>query len=262
MFLLGRNHRDWYASGLNLKPFLILQLRPEAEAADDEFAAILRKGGLDTCEVRRIRLDQADISADLSLDDYCGVIVGGGPGCVSDAPEDKTATEARIEAGVLGMMPEITARDFPFMGCCYGIGVLGEHLKADVSKARYSEEVGTTRCQMTDAGAKDPLLAGLPKHFDAFVGHKESLQELPKGCTHLLASDTCPYQMIRFGENVYATQFHPEADGDGFEVRIGIYRHKGYFDPQDADRLIAMCRAADVHVPEQILKNFVEKYRH
>ena len=28
------------------KPFLILQLRPETEAADDEFAAILRKGGL------------------------------------------------------------------------------------------------------------------------------------------------------------------------------------------------------------------------
>ena len=29
-----------------MKPFLILQLRPETEAADDEFAAILAKGGL------------------------------------------------------------------------------------------------------------------------------------------------------------------------------------------------------------------------
>lgn len=244
-----------------MKPFLILQLRPETEAADDEFAAILRKGGLELGEVHCIRLDQADIPAELSLDDYSGVIVGGGPGCVSDAPNDKTPTEARIEAAVLGLMPGITARDFPFLGCCYGIGVLGAHLNADVSKARYSEAVGTTNCIMTEAGAADPLLNGLPERFDAFVGHKESLQELPKGCSHLLSSDTCPYQMIRYGENVYATQFHPEADGDGFEVRIGIYRHRGYFDPKDADRLVEMCRAADVHVPEQILNNFVIKYR-
>ncbi len=244
-----------------MKPFLILQLRPETEAADDEFAAILRKGGLELGEVHRIRLDQADIPAELSLDDYSGVIVGGGPGCVSDAPNDKTPTEARIEAAVMGRMPDITARDFPFLGCCYGIGVLGAHLSADVSKARYSEKVGTTSCKMTEAGAADPLLSGLPERFDAFVGHKESLQELPKGCSHLLSSDTCPYQMIRYGENVYATQFHPEADGDGFEVRIGIYRHRGYFDPEDADRLVEMCRAADVHVPEQILNNFVKKYR-
>lgn len=244
-----------------MKPFLILQLRPETEAADDEFAAILRKGGLDAGGVHRIRLDLADIPADLSLDDYSGVIVGGGPGCVSDAPKDKTPTEAKIEKAVMGLMPDITARDFPFMGCCYGIGVLGTHLGADVSKKRYSEEVGTSHCKMTDDGANDPLLAGLPDRFDAFVGHKESLQELPEGCTHLLASDTCPFQMIRYGENVYATQFHPEADDEGFEVRIGIYRHKGYFDPKDADRLIEMCRAADVHVPEQILRNFVQKYR-
>ena len=34
-----------------MKPFLILQLRPEAEAADNEFAAICAKGGLGPDEV-------------------------------------------------------------------------------------------------------------------------------------------------------------------------------------------------------------------
>ncbi|HHB80611.1 MAG TPA: glutamine amidotransferase, partial [Aliiroseovarius sp.] len=111
-----------------MKPFLILQLRPEAEAADDEYAAILAKGGLTSEQTHRIRLDCEDIPADLSLDAYSGVIVGGGPGCVSDAPEDKTLVEAKIESAVLGLMPEITERDFPYMGCCYGIGVLAHHL--------------------------------------------------------------------------------------------------------------------------------------
>ena len=243
-----------------MKPFLILQLRPEAEASDDEFAAILRKGGLDEADTRRIRLDCEELPASLSLDNYSGVIVGGGPGCVSDPPEAKTAVEARIEAAVLGLLPEITARDFPFMGCCYGIGVLGHHLGAPVGKDHHGEGVGMTLCRLTPEGAADPLLAGFPTEFQAFVGHKEALDALPAGCVHLLASDPCPYQMIRHGQNVYATQFHPEADAAGFETRIRVYRDKGYFPPEDADRLIEMCRAADVTVPEGVLRGFVERF--
>jgi len=239
------------------KPFLILQLRPETEASDSEFEAILRKGKLRYEDAHRIRLDQDDLPEALCLDDYAGVIVGGGPGCVSDAPEDKSAVEARIEAAVLSLMPEITARDFPFLGCCYGIGILGKHLEGDVSKRAYSEPVGTSDCKVV---VDDPLLQDVPERFSAFVGHKEALQSLPEGCAHLVASPTCPYQMIRHGDNVYATQFHPEADAEGFETRINIYKHRGYFPPEAADELIEMCRAADVHAPEVILRNFVRRY--
>lgn len=242
------------------KPFLILQLRPETEASDDEYQAILRKGGLTVEQTHRIRLDQQDLPEGLSLDDYAGVIVGGGPGCVSDPVDKKSPVEARIEASVLSLMPEITARDYPFLGCCYGIGILGKHLGGDVSKAAYSEPVGTSDCVTTVEGAGDPLLEGVPNAFLAFVGHKESLQALPEGCTHLVSSPTCPYQMVRYGQNVYATQFHPEADSDGFETRIHIYKHRGYFPPEAADDLIAMCRAADVHSPEKVLRNFVTRY--
>ena len=244
-----------------MKPFLILQLRPETEASDDEFAAILRKGGLGPADVHRVRLDQGGLPQGLTLADYSGVIVGGGPGCVSDPPEKKTLIEACIEAAVLSLMPEITARDIPFLGCCYGIGILGHHLGARVGKERFSEPVGTSDCALTEAGRADPLCAGMPDRFEAFVGHKEAVQHLPDGCAHLVSSPACPLQMIRFGRNVYATQFHPEADSAGFEVRIDIYKHRGYFPPEDADKLVAMCRAADVHAPERILRNFVRQYR-
>jgi len=243
------------------KPFLILQLRPESEAADDEFEAILRKGGLRPQDSHRIRLDQQRLPEDLCLDDHAGVIVGGGPGCVSDKPEDKSAIEARIEADVLSLMPQITKRDFPFLGCCYGIGILGKHLAGKVAKGRYGEPVGTSDCSLTDAGRADPLLAGIPDRFQAFVGHKEALETLPEGCAHLVQSPACPFQMVRHGQHVYATQFHPEADAQGFETRIKIYRHRGYFPPETADDLIAMCRAAEVHAPERILRNFVKRYR-
>ncbi|GAW34428.1 GMP synthase [Roseovarius sp. A-2] len=242
------------------KPFLILQLRPETEAADDEYSAILRKGGLEAARSHRIRLDQQDLPDDLRLAEYAGVIVGGGPGCVSDAPNDKTPQEARIEAAVLSLMPRITGEDIPFLGCCYGIGILGKHLGGDVAKRAYGEPVGTADCIVTPEAGDDPLLEGIPGRFAAFVGHKEALQDLPEGCVHLVASPTCPFQMVRYGANVYATQFHPEADAAGFETRIRIYRHKGYFPPETADELIAMCRAADVHAPERILRNFITRY--
>ena len=242
------------------RPFLVLQLRPETEAADDEYAAILRKGGLGADRAWRIRLDCEALPGQLDLGDVAGVIVGGGPGCVSDPPDAKSETEARIEAAVLSLMPQVTDEDRPFLGCCYGIGILGKHLGGDVDKRAFGEPVGTSACRLTDAGRADPLLDGLPPAFDAFVGHKEALQALPEGCTHLVASEACPYQMVRHGQNVYATQFHPEADSAGFETRIRIYRHHGYFAPDAADSLIAMCRAADVHAPERILRNFVRRY--
>ena len=120
-----------------MKTFLILQLRPETEAADDEFQAFLDKGGLTPDDVHRVRLDMEDLPDGLSLDDYAGVIVGGGPGCVSDAEDQKDPVEKRIETAILGLMPEICTRDVPFLGCCYGIGILGHHLAPGiVSKER------------------------------------------------------------------------------------------------------------------------------
>lgn len=244
-----------------MRPFLILQLRPEAEAADDEFAAFLAKGGLAPEEVRRVRLDEAPEAGGLDPAAFAGVIVGGGPGCVSDPPEKKSPVEKRIEDAVLGLMPAIVDRDLPFLGCCYGIGILAHHLGAPVGQGRHGEPVGTADCRLTEAGRADPLLAGLPERFKAFVGHKEAVEALPQGCVHLVSSPTCPFQMIRRGRNVYATQFHPEADAAGFEVRIRVYADRGYFPPGDAERLIEMCRTEDVSGPETILRRFVETYR-
>ncbi len=244
-----------------MKPFLILQLRPEDDAADNEFAAILEKGGYPQDEVRRIRLDQQSLPDDLELDDYAGIIVGGGPGCVSDPVESKDPVEKRIEDEILGLMLAICAKDFPFLGCCYGMGVLGHHLSpGSVSKEKYGEPVGGVDCEITQDGQDDPLMAGLPETFRALVGHKEAVQELPEGAVHLVRSGPAPYQMLRYGKNVYATQFHPEADAQGFETRIHIYKHKGYFPPEKAADLIHEIRKEDIRFPEVILKNFRKIY--
>ena len=243
-----------------MKKLLILQLRPETDASDDEYASILARCAMSPEQTLRIRLDQEDIPSGLDVTDFSAVIVGGGPGCVSDAPEDKSATEARIESQIFGLMPQITDNDHPFMGCCYGLGILAQHLGGEVSKERFGEPVGTSACSFTPDAQNDPLLTGLDARFDAFVGHKEAVKSLPPGAVHLVTSDACPMQMIRYGQNVYATQFHPEADAHDFERRIRVYRNHGYFPPEDADRLIADCHASEVTVPGDILRRFAARY--
>ena len=244
-----------------MKPFLILQLRPETQASDDEFEAILEKGGLRHSDTVRIMLDREPIPGDFNLQDHSAVIIGGGPGCVSDAEGEKSEVDKQIEAAVFSLMPKITSTDFPFLGCCYGIGILAYHLGAKVSKEQFGEEVGAVECHVRDEGKTDPLVRDLPDRFMAFVGHKEALQELPEGCSHLLSSTPCPYQMIRYKTNIYATQFHPEADSQVFETRIKLYKNSGYFPPSSAERLIEFCHQQDVRVPGQILRNFVDRYR-
>ena len=243
-----------------MKRFLILQLRPETDASDAEYASILDKTGLMPERTHRIRLDCDTLPEGLDVMNYAGVIVGGGPGCVSDDPANKSPMDTQIEGAIMGLMPQITERDHPFMGCCYGLGILAAHLGGSVSKERYGEAVGPSRCTLTGDGQKDPLTAGLLSNFDAFVGHKEAVQALPEGCVHLVASDPCPFQMIRHGQNVYATQFHPEADAKDFEQRIHIYKNHGYFRPEEAQPLIDRCHAAEVTQPGEILRRFAQIY--
>ena len=70
-----------------MKKILVLQMRPEDEAANSEFEAILRVGEIDRKHVHRIRLEQPEIP-NVSIDNYCAIIAGGSPFDVS-CPEAK-----------------------------------------------------------------------------------------------------------------------------------------------------------------------------
>lgn len=243
-----------------MKPALILQLRPEDDASEGEYRAFLEKGGMAESDVHRHRLESAALPEGFSLDDYSAVIVGGGPGCVSDDPMTRDPAEARAEAEILALLPEIIRRDMPFMGCCAGIGILVHFMGGEVSKARYGEPVGAVTAEVTPEGRDDPLLAGLPLRFDVLVGHKEAVQTIPEGVVHLMSAPSCPVQMIRVRQNIYATQFHPEADGLVFAERIRIYRGHGYFPPEEAAILTEAVLATRIHHPERILRRFVERF--
>ena len=210
-------------------PFLLLASRAEDAAADDEYAAYLRYGGLEERELRRVRLEAAPLP-DLDLADYSGVIVGGSPFTSSDPPEQKSPVQHRVERELSGLLDELVARDFPFLGACYGVGTLGTHQGAVIDRT-YGEPLGAVEIELTDAGLQDPLLQGMPRTFTAFTGHKEAVSSLPPHAVLLASSASCPVHMFRIKTNLYATQFHPELDADGLVTRIDIYGTPDTFRP-------------------------------
>jgi GMP synthase (glutamine-hydrolysing) len=240
------------------KPFLILQLRPEDDTSDSEYAAILKYCGLDESQTRRLRIEKTGIPP-LDLDDYAAIIVGGSPFDISTPAERKSDIQVRIEGDFRRLLDDVVRRDFPFLGACSGCGLLGSYLETPIS-GKYSEPVGGARVSITEDGRRDPLLEGFPDEIDVLCGHKEACDVLPRGAALLMTGDACPVQMFRVGENVYATQFHPECDGAGFTVRIHAYKHHGYFAPEEAETLIEAVNRVDTPYARQILRRFVDRY--
>jgi GMP synthase (glutamine-hydrolysing) len=242
-----------------VKPILLLSIRADDAAADNEYESFLTLAGLEDDELRRVRLDQRALG-DVDLRHWSGIWVGGGPFNYTDPDEKKSPVQRRVEADLNRLLDTVVEADFPFLGACYGVGALGQHQGAVLDR-RYSEPVGTVRVALTAAGRRDPLLQDLPAEFDAFTGHKEAISELPGHAVLLASSDACPVQAFRVGSNVYATQFHPELDAAGLCTRIDVYKHAGYFDPSEADELKAMARRSEISHPPAILRAFVRRHR-
>ena len=236
-----------------------MQLRPEDETADGEYQSILRYGGLAPEETQRIRIEREGIP-ELNLDDYSAIIVGGSPFDITTPAEKKSSAQNRLERDFRRLFDEVVPRDFPFLGACSGNGLLGSYCGAVISRT-YSEPVGGADLTFTDAGMADPLLKGFPRHFRALLGHKEACDDTPPGAVLLASSEACPVQMFRLGDNVYATQFHPEGDPEGFIVRVHHYKDFGYFAPETADHLIEDLRKEQAPIPQEFLKRFVNRYR-
>ena len=240
------------------KPILIIQLRPEDITADSELSAILRYGQLQSSAIVRLRAEQQGLP-EIDLDRYSAIIVGGSPFDISTPETKKSIIQQDIEAGFMRLLEAVTVRDFPFLGCCSGNGLLAKFCGSSISR-RFAEPVGGVDITLTAAARQDPLLQEMPATFRVMVGHKEACDELPTGATLLATSNNCPVQMFRMQQNIYATQFHPEGDAREFITRINTYRHNGYFEPDQAAALIARVQQERTPWSHEVLRRFVRLY--
>lgn len=239
-----------------MRPFLLLATRPEDDAAEGEYRSFLQFSGLAPEQLVRFRLEQQQLP-ELDLEEFSGVMLGGSP--FNSGEVRKSELQLRVESDLARLLDEVVARDFPFFGACYGVGTLGVHA-GGVVDTTYAEPVSAVDVVVTPEGRADPLLAEVPDRFAAYVGHKEALSTLPPGAVLLATAESCPIQMFRLGENMYATQFHPELDEAAIVQRIHVYANHGYFPPETRDAVISGVRGAPVGSAHLLLRAFVTRY--
>jgi GMP synthase (glutamine-hydrolysing) len=241
------------------KPILILQLRPEDVTADSEYACFLKYGQIKAEDTHRIRIEKNGIPDNINLDNYSAIIVGGSPFDVSTQESKKPNIQKKIEADFNHLLEQVVSRDFPFFGACSGNGLLGNYLGTPIT-TKHRETVGCVTLNITEAGKKDKLLEGFPEQIDVLLGHKEACDITPEGATLLMTGSNCPVQMFRVGENVYATQFHPEGDAEEFALRIDVYANHGYFEPHEAKELKKNSSRKPTPYAQEVLRRFAECY--
>lgn len=247
-----------------MRPFLLIQTRSDDDVQADELRSTTELSGFGDGELEVLRLEQAVASGDgldweEILEAHSGIILGGSPFNATDSDEKKTDLQRACEAELRRMLDAVTARDYPFLGACYGVSTLGLHQGGVVDRT-YGEPASAVTVTVTEEGAADPLLAGLPGQFEAFVGHKEAMKTLPENAVLLVRGQGCPVQMFRIGQNMYATQFHPELDIEGLAFRLRKYANEGYVAPGELESAIETIRATSVLEPRRILQNFRTRY--
>ena len=112
-------------------------------------------------------------------------------------------------------------RRVPLLGMCLGAQLVAEAAGAAARRAS-SPEIGWHEVELTPASADDPLLAGLPRRFEAFQWHSYETP-LPPGATALARSAVC-LQAYRLDGPAWGIQFHAEVSRHDAERWIDDYR--------------------------------------
>lgn len=237
-----------------MKKLLILHAR-ETQLAINDYNAIMQFGGLAPKDIRQCEMNFEDFD-NLDMRDFAGIIVGGGPYDVSKPEVNKSERQKYIESTLKKHLNKIYENDIPYLGLCYGLGILVDALGGKVSPG-FKEDVGPIELHLTEAGQNDRLFAS-SEGAQAIVGHHEGVETLPEVAVLLASSDTCPVEAIRVKNNIYATQFHPELDVYNLSQRLDAYKHHGYFSPEEIDDILNIAKAADLSRANNIIHKFCQ----
>ena len=239
-----------------MKEFLFVSLRDGDfgnKVAKSELDDIIRSTGLTETELHHIILgSETDHIGDVSS--YRGVIVGGSALNITDAVHSDYQKHVDQELQLL-----INQRT-PVYLVCFGIGWLASATGGQVDNSN-PETPGPTTINLSAAAAKDPLCTDLPPTFMGFTGHKESVAQVGSDTTVLATGPSCPYQLIRYADHVWASQFHCELDAPSLAKGMAFYMNHGYFSPEDYHEIVAGLSQYDASCAQQVAQNFVAHCR-
>ncbi|MCA9362831.1 gamma-glutamyl-gamma-aminobutyrate hydrolase family protein [Candidatus Kaiserbacteria bacterium] len=250
---------------------LAIQFRLNKKLVDQEQASLQREAGI-YADIDFISIIDETIdweSPAKLMKDYQGLILGGSGEFFFDGDCDEDDPSKKISQEFLRILNPlfnyIFEHDVPTLGICYGHQLLGAYRGANV---RYDVKQGKTKSHevklMVDKNDYF-LFSDLPSSFQAYYGHKDSLDRVPEGAVLLMnGGDECKISALRYGNNIFTTQFHPELN---FEDMVGRMKQTAGYLPEgivaeeifkDDPRSNTILQNFGKFVAMQAEKNFVE----
>ena len=159
----------------------------------------------------------------------------------------------------LDFLAEISESGMAMFASCFGFQCLVEARGGEVAHDPETTEVGTYEVSLTEEGKEDPLFGRLPEVFRAQLGRKDRAIRLPDGFPNLASSALCSFQGLRVpGKPVWASQFHPELDGETNRERYLFYLngYSEHLSPEERENVLQRFQ----HSPDTLalLQLFVE----
>ncbi|MFQ5524631.1 MAG: type 1 glutamine amidotransferase [Thermoanaerobaculia bacterium] len=232
---------------------LLLQIRePDDPVIEEERASFADKAGIAVEQILLHNLlDGPPTHAEIGACD--GLLVGGS----GDYYVSKGHMPGFDE--LMRFFVQVAERGYPTFASCFGFQLMVKALGGHIVHDPANTELGTLELALTDAGANDPLMRGLPARFNAQLGHKDRADRLPPGFQNLATGPLCHYQAFRVPDKpIWATQFHPELDGHTNRGRYLRYL-EGYAQHlTEEEQQKALENYRDSPETEHLLKRFIE----
>ncbi len=162
--------------------------------------------------------------------DYTGIVITGSAAMVSHR------LDWSEKAGL--WLLEAIAKNLPILGVCYGHQLLAQALGGIVGPNPNGREIGTKRIALTDQAADDLLMQNLQTPFYAQTTHEESVLKLPPDAQVLAVTEQDQHHAMRFAENVWGVQFHPEFDADIMRAYLQARRERLEHEGLDVELLL------------------------
>lgn len=137
-----------------------------------------------------------------SFESICAIIITGSAAMISDHDDWSERSAAYIKQAV--------ERKIPVLGICYGHQLLAHALGGKVDFHPAGREIGSTFITLSALGLVDPLFKGFSEHFLVNVSHSQTVITLPAQATILGSNDFECHHAVRYSENAWGVQFHPE----------------------------------------------------
>ena len=113
----------------------------------------------------------------------------------------------------------------PLVGICFGHQIVAQALGGKVEKVARGWSVGRTGYE----------IEGTPLMLNAW--HQDQVTELPREAEVIGHNDFCPYAALRYGDDIWTVQPHPEFTGD-YVAQLVALRGRGLVPDAQLDRAL------------------------